>query len=364
MVDMHPFYQISRDQTESRENMTLRSSQRPKKKTEILIIGAIPPPFGGVTIHIARLSQHLRSQRIDISILDEGKFVKSGVARLRAMSPVGYFRTLSSAQTVHIHSSNHVMRLIHTVCARLLGRRVVHTVHSARGSRLELTSLYLASHLAHERIGVSSEVTERLAARSHVIPAFVPPSGDEEVIASDIETWMRDQKKQRRKIIAFNAYLPSKIDGVDLYGLDMLIDALSDERMVHYSAILCISLTETADRYYDEIQHRVLSRDLGDRVRFQTGQVSFAGILKRADIFVRPTITDGDAISIREAIWYGVPAIASDAVTRPEGSIIFRSRDIQAFVDAILTAPGSGSYERGRSFADEVIRILVPTLTS
>jgi glycosyltransferase involved in cell wall biosynthesis len=329
-------------------------------KTDVLIIGALPPPLGGVTIHIARLAERLNQRGVSFTLLDEGKVPKPGVVRLRTMSPIAYLRVLASASTVHIHSSNHFIRLVHTLAARLVGRRVVHTVHSARGTKAALCALYLASYLAHERIGVSAEVARRLAGTSHVVPAFVPPSEDEEGIPFEVESWMRSQSERGRRVIAFNASRPSKIDGVDLYGLDMLIDALSDQRLDRFAAILCVSLTETPDNYYAEILARAEERGLGNRIRFQTGQIRFAGILKRADVFVRPTITDGDAISIREAIWYGVPAIASDAVIRPERTIIFPSRNHEGFVDAVVNAPIAGATVRGEDFAEQVIDILAP----
>ena len=36
-----------------------------------------------------------------------------------------------------------------------------------------------------------------------------------------------------------------------------------------------------------------------------------------AEVYLRPTLTDGDAISVREAIAAGVPVLASDVVVRP-----------------------------------------------
>ena len=48
-------------------------------------------------------------------------------------------------------------------------------------------------------------------------------------------------------------------------------------------------------------------------------------------LFVRPTRTDGDANSIREALYLGVPSIASDAAPRPDGVRTFRSGDLDDF---------------------------------
>jgi glycosyltransferase involved in cell wall biosynthesis len=57
--------------------------------------------------------------------------------------------------------------------------------------------------------------------------------------------------------------------------------------------------------------------------------VPFYPILARSHLFLRPTNTDGDAISIRESLYYKIPVIASNVVDRPEGTILFKNRDIQ-----------------------------------
>jgi len=51
----------------------------------------------------------------------------------------------------------------------------------------------------------------------------------------------------------------------------------------------------------------------------------------KSEVFVRPTNLDGDAISIREALYFGVPSVASGVVARPRECILFKSRDIKDF---------------------------------
>jgi glycosyltransferase involved in cell wall biosynthesis len=65
-------------------------------------------------------------------------------------------------------------------------------------------------------------------------------------------------------------------------------------------------------------------------------------VIKRASVFLRPTTSDGDSISLREALHFNVPVVASDAAPRPAGSILFASRDQAEFNSAISTALQSG----------------------
>ena len=51
-------------------------------------------------------------------------------------------------------------------------------------------------------------------------------------------------------------------------------------------------------------------------------------LIECSDIVLRPTNTDGDALTVREALFLGKKVLASDIVERPEGTILFKTRDI------------------------------------
>jgi len=55
--------------------------------------------------------------------------------------------------------------------------------------------------------------------------------------------------------------------------------------------------------------------------------LSFVRLIEKSDIVLRPTNTDGDALTIREALYLNKTIIASDVVNRPSGTILFKSRD-------------------------------------
>jgi hypothetical protein len=68
--------------------------------------------------------------------------------------------------------------------------------------------------------------------------------------------------------------------------------------------------------------------------------ISFVRLMQQCDIMIRPTNTDGDSLSVREAIHMEKLVICSDAVSRPEQCILFKNRDLEDLVkkteDAIL----------------------------
>ena len=71
---------------------------------------------------------------------------------------------------------------------------------------------------------------------------------------------------------------------------------------------------------------------------FYESSEEFCPILTISDLFLRPTLTDGDAVSIREALYLGVPVVASNAVKRPEFVNLFENEDKEAFINSILKA--------------------------
>jgi glycogen synthase len=63
------------------------------------------------------------------------------------------------------------------------------------------------------------------------------------------------------------------------------------------------------------------------------------------DVVVRSTFADGDAITVREALAFGVAVVASDTDFRPAGVTLFRKGDVADLVaklEQVLAAPRAG----------------------
>jgi glycosyltransferase involved in cell wall biosynthesis len=81
--------------------------------------------------------------------------------------------------------------------------------------------------------------------------------------------------------------------------------------------------------YFKKMQNLVKKYNLEDNFHFYTKPVAYPAVINMCELFIRPTNTDGDSLSIREALILKKPVIASDASKRPEGSIIFKNRSIE-----------------------------------
>jgi glycosyltransferase involved in cell wall biosynthesis len=67
--------------------------------------------------------------------------------------------------------------------------------------------------------------------------------------------------------------------------------------------------------------------------------------MARSSVFVRPTLRDGDSISVREAKALGLPVVASNVGTRPEGTLLFEAGDVDGLVQRIENAVHRGAVQ-------------------
>jgi glycosyltransferase involved in cell wall biosynthesis len=125
------------------------------------------------------------------------------------------------------------------------------------------------------------------------------------------------------------------------YGFELLVDALERLR-ADFPSLGCLVL---GDGEGAAAAGRALARrDARDWVLL-AGDVPHPlclALIARSDLFVRPALADGDAISVREALALSVPVVASDAGPRPAGVTLFASGERDALAARIgerLRAP-------------------------
>lgn len=69
---------------------------------------------------------------------------------------------------------------------------------------------------------------------------------------------------------------------------------------------------------------------------------TFINVLQQSDCFLRYTLTDGDSLSVYEAISFCVPVIATDVVSRPNGVLTVRlndANDLECAINSLLHNP-------------------------
>lgn len=128
------------------------------------------------------------------------------------------------------------------------------------------------------------------------------------------------------------------------YGFDLLMDAVSRLNR-KYPELGCLVIGSGEDR--SAAEELIRKCRLGGSV-FLAGDLDHQLCLtaiSRSTAFVRPTFRDGDSISVREAMSLGVPVVASNVGTRPEGTLLFEVGDLEALISQIeraLSTRGKG----------------------
>ena len=122
------------------------------------------------------------------------------------------------------------------------------------------------------------------------------------------------------------AYDRVRKNGEDLYGVEFVLKNFS-QLPKEYSLVF-IDLNH---QYEQDIQG--LPKD---RIIYFSGAVNFKMFLSNADVYIRPTCSDGYSIAIQEALVLGTPVLASDVVNRPESVITYHYGDFDDFLQQLL----------------------------
>ncbi|MDP2361555.1 MAG: glycosyltransferase [bacterium] len=278
-----------------------------------------------------RLTARLEAEGHRWRLLDDGRIPPRRLPLQLAKALLA--ARLAGFRLVHVHSGNWRVRFLCAVLGRWLGLPVLLTMHSfrdpgsARTRRLARTALKWASGI----VAVSEEVRSRClehgapAARLRVQYAYLdPPRAETATLPDGVEDFLRGHGP----ILAASAFRLRILQGQDLYGLDLLIDLMHQLRTWHTRAGLVFVLPETGlPDYLEQCQAKLADLGLERDLLIVRESIDFTALLRRSDLLVRPTTTDGDSISLREALHVGCRTLASDAVPRPAGVATFRSRD-------------------------------------
>ena len=305
-----------------------------KDKTRILLIGPLPPPIGGVSIHIKRLSS-LIADEFDIDYIDESHSIKDEYFNLRTFRLSHYLKKVIKADILYIHSGKRRLVIFHIIVGRFFFKKIIITVHGFPESSNKMQKLadsFFYSQ-ANRIIAVNPVILENLKMPLHkaiVKYAFLPPAMDVEPdLPEHLSSWLKMMKKKRQIVISANAYQLKYFNSQDLYGLDMCIETAT--RLIKKGLNVCfvynVSSLEKNRDLFENYQKIIAEGGFADRFLLLNEELSFVRLITYSDIILRPTNTDGDALTIREALYLGKPVIASDVISRPEETILFRNRD-------------------------------------
>ncbi|MCI3147610.1 glycosyltransferase [Bacillus cereus] len=313
---------------------------------KVSIVGSIPPPVGGISIHIKRIKRVLEVNGIESCVYNEGGWGN----RQERIYPISRYRSFIfkipfiQADLLHIHSIDMKLRIL-LGAYKLFGKKIILTIHGESLSDQLKTSNALMRFLLRmslkkidKVICVNQSLLDELIllgmdnSNMTVIPGYIHPKEYEEDVMAIPQNVHNFIEKSPFLITANGCIRFYKEE--DLYGVDMLINMMYKLKNQGVKAHLLFALldkkSQTAEEreYYKELQDRLRKLDLEENFMFyEVENTELYPILQKSQLFIRPTNTDGLGVSIAEALYYNVPSVASNVCNRPQGTILFQSRN-------------------------------------
>jgi len=318
---------------------------------KIAIIGPYPPPYGGISVHIQRMATLLKSANIKYVIYAHSKITKTE----KDIVNVGSFKKwlikyffLCKEDIIHYHSPDWRPKVIFALLC-LRRKKIIFSLHGDLLTRSFYKGGWLTKHLiifalrrASIIICVNLKIRDFVAQLGvkpysiKVIPAFIPPPEkieDRKKVPQYIWDFMADHDNL---ITATGSLIPYK--GLDLYGVHLMIQLLKEIKKRYSNIGILFSVAGHCDSgYLKKIKKKISSYCLNDDFLIvKENDLQFYPILKKSDIFIRPSLADGDAVSVREALYFNIPTIASDICQRPQGTIVFKTNESKDLLEKVI----------------------------
>ncbi|WP_195351044.1 hypothetical protein [Bacteroides nordii] len=148
-----------------------------------------------------------------------------------------------------------------------------------------------------------------------LMSAYIPSMSNEK-LSNNIVGMIEKMKSRYEFICISNAYNFSLgKDGEEIYGITELVTFFREEN--EYGFVLSDPSGEYSKRFID----------VPDNIFIINKPHPFVEVLKYVDCYIRYTSTDGDSLSIHEAIDSGSFVIATDVVDRPTEVILVHRGD-------------------------------------
>lgn len=288
---------------------------------KLLIVGpdVVKHGIGGVTIHVRRLRDYLEKLGIAYAFVDY-KYDSFSVQ----------IKALFKSEIVHYNVSNPIFQFVLVLCSRIMRKKVIMTLHGNYGRFGSFKNFLVktAVHLANIPVVINEMsylACKRFNENTQLIPAFIPPQR-EEVLQKEILTLVKTLHNKGRKIVSTNAFnVAYDKDGNEIYGIDFLVKYFKD------SSDMALLISDPTGNY-----HKMYEGNDTCSVFFVDFPHPYFELLKHVDYFVRNTSTDGDALSVKEALYLRIPTLCTDVVDRPKGVRLFKYCDRETFEKCLL----------------------------
>lgn len=315
----------------------------PDHKRKIALIGPFPPPYGGISIHIQRITRLLPENSYDL--YNTSKISRPGYYRF--YGKIKYIQALvflfRKYRLIHVHATDNILRIVfgligfakRNIYIHLHGMSHLDFLESNHPGGWILRKLIPRLHI----LAVNEEISERVSrynpASVRIADAFLPPVLNPETL-NMVAHQYRDFFTPDRFIICMTGWF-SSYQGRDLYGFDLAAQMIHKLTKEGHKIFLVACINGIRNKYvYSYFLHYIKKYHIENHVLVIENATEAWPYMLLSNVFIRPAITDGSSVSVKEALWLEVPVIASDCVKRPGEVILFKNRDVNEMIEKVV----------------------------
>lgn len=307
-----------------------------------VVIARFPPPLGGVSVFSKRKVDQLRQDHNNVLTVDFGKRIW----------PVKLaWNCINNRQAIYLVNTLNIFIIAYIFMCGGLSRCVIYDHNASRGyyaspikKRLLMWFLRRARRIVvvHERL---SNFYHSVGIEPEVESPFIPPNilkSDE--IISTYPRFVKDFINERESIKIVNSAWRYVVDeaGNDLYGIGPSLIALEEVRKRGIAAKMLFAFGDFDDRFWpQDVRERKNRLEREGALCILSGQKELWPLFRSVDLFLRTTFTDGESVSVNEALYFGCKVIASDAVPRPEKAVLYQVGKTTDLIEKIVIESGN-----------------------
>ncbi len=316
----------------------------------ILLISPLPPLIGGVSVSTQRLYENLcrdgyQVNRYNLKFSNPQFNNAIGIV-LRFFCIPFYILFHRKFDIIHCHVPGIFRKLYIALCKPLFKRsKLVFTIHGDITSLIPNKYLPFILRRADKVIcvqpGDSLKLPTEYRIKSVDIPAFIMPT---HISDEGIPTYILDFVKDKAApTLIMNGSIILSTDYYDLYGFEEALNLFqkfkADKKTVKLLMIVNGNLNEEQSLF---VKHLIdETKDSSNVLIVQNEHFELTPLFKYCDVCLRPTKTDGDSLTIREALAMHCRVVASDVSQRPPGTLIYHLGNMADFYEKTCQAIAS-----------------------
>ena len=316
----------------------------------VLLIGPYPPPYGGMSVQIEQWHQLLTHE-----YGHECEVLNIGESRRKSIDgtiPVfGYFDFLRSlykyvkrGYILHLVTNGHGLKswisaLMCALAGVLNKKRTVLVFGSGFAPEYIEHANLICRMIIRRTVVLAGRIICRnepmriallsKGADPHKVVILAGSLGIRSYSESKCPSALEGFVDSHGPIVGITVSVPESGMVHPEYGLELAIKAVKQLRSVYPNlGMIVIGAHASGMSQIGELQ------DIERHIVF-TGPLPHGvvvAVMRKLTIFLRPTCTDGDSNSVREAMALAVPVVASNTDFRPEGVITFIKGDVYDLV--------------------------------